>query len=508
MKTDILLISLQKDIDVIGLKYLHYTLLQNDYKSVLLFLPNLQAKDDYSLEYISSFIHQISPSVIGLSFMSHEYFEACYLTSLIKKIFPQTPVIWGGIHPTIAPEECLQYADYVCIGEGEQTILDIANKVMSGSTDFRLINNLCYKESDQIKRNPLYPLIDDLNTLPICEHRPQYSYIEYGRKIVPLTQKMFRKYARYHGITLSIMSSRGCPFACTYCCNNIFHRLYNSNKVRHRSVANVISEIEKAIHDNPYIQHINFADDCFLSSSEEYLQEFCVLYKKKVRKPFIIRTIPIFINREKMQILKNAGIGWIALGLQSGSDRICRDVYNRKSFKSDFLKAAQIIKDLNISALYDIILDNPFETEEDQLETIRTLIETPKPFLPQLLSLTFYLGTDLFERVSRDKSIMIENSREKNFFLYKKNVLNDITRIVIFLDKKKAYHIVDQYLRDPNSLYFKLSLAFAKFKTALILEPLSYLKLIHLSHGEGYLKTLSLLPYYFKDSISRYLIQF
>jgi radical SAM superfamily enzyme YgiQ (UPF0313 family) len=485
MKTDILLISLQKDIDITGLKSLHYSLLQNSYNSLLLFLPDIQEEDN-SLEHITSFVRQNPPSIIGLSLMSNEYSRACHLTKILKNNFPQIPIIWGGIHPTIAPEECLQHADYVCIGEGEQTILDIAGEVAVGSVDLKHINNLCYKESDHIKRNALYPLIEDLDALPIGDHLPQHSYIQSAKKIIPLTQMIFRKYARHSGTNYSIMSSRGCPFSCTYCCNNTIHRLYDSKKVRHRSVANVISEIEQTIQDNPYIEYINFWDDCFLSNSEEYLQEFCLQYKQKINKPFIIRSLPIFINREKMQVLKTAGIGWISVGLQSGSDRTCRDIYKRKSLKSDFLNAAQIIKDYHIAAIYDVILDNPWETEEDQLETINTLIETPKPFYTQLFSLTFYLGTDLFERVSRENPYKIENSTEKNYFSYKKNILNEITRVATFLSKKQIHNLINQYKHNPDSLSFKLRLAMAKFKTALILEPLSYLKIINSSHNGGH----------------------
>lgn len=507
MKTDILLISLQKDIDITGLKSLHYSLLRNSYKSLLLFLPDFQEQDK-SLEHIASFVQLHSPSIIGLSLMSHEYTGACHLTKYFKTHFPQTPIMWGGIHPTLAPEECLQYADYVCIGEGEQTILDVARNVKNGNIDLKQINNLCYKESDNIKCNSLYPLIDDLDKLPFSDHLPKYSYIRTAKKIIPLTQRIFRKYARHAGTNYCIMSSRGCPFSCTYCCNNAINRLYNSNKVRHRSVANVISEIEQAVHDNPYIQYINFLDDSFLSMGNEYLQEFCLQYKQKINKPFIIRSIPVFINREKIQALKTAGIGWISLGLQSGSDRTCRDIYKRKSLKSDFLNATQIIKDYDIAAIYDVILDNPFETEEDQWETIHALIETPKPFYTQLFSLTSYLGTELFEKVCREYPDRLENATGKDYFFYKKNILNDITRVATFLGKKQMNNIIHQYKKNPYSLRFKLYLALAKVKTALILEPLSYFKTIHLSHNGGYLKTLNLLRYYFKDGIRRYIRQF
>lgn len=507
MKTDILLISIQKDLDVIGLKSLHYFLLENSYHSSLLFLPDLQERDEPP-EQIISFVREKSPSVIGLSLMSIEYGKARYLTGYLKNYFPHIPIIWGGIHTSLSPEECLRHADYICIGEGERTLLDVMREVKSGNTGLKHIHNLGYKESGRIKQNPLYPLIDNLDSLPAYEHFPRQSYIQSAKKIIPLTKRLFRKFARYAGTTYSIMTSRGCPFSCSYCCNNVLHRLYGSKKVRRRSVAHFMDEIERAVCDNPYIKYINFYDDCFLLNSEEYLQEFCLRYRQNVGIPFIVRSIPVFITREKMQILKNAGIGWITLGLQSGSERTCRDIYQRNSLKSDFLKAAQTIKDYGIAAFYDVILDNPFESEEDRLETINTLLETPKPFYTQFFSLTFYPGTELFERATREFPEKIENADEKNYFSYKKTVLNDMTRIATFIGKAQVKKIIRIYKTNPDSFVLKLYLTIAKLKSALLFEPLTYLKIIHLSHGNGILKTLGLLPYYFNEGISRYIEQF
>jgi radical SAM superfamily enzyme YgiQ (UPF0313 family) len=304
------------------------------------------------------------------------------------------------------------------------------------------------------------------------------------------------------------MSSRGCPFSCTYCCNNALSRVYGSRKVRRRSVAHLIKELEKAVNDNPFIEFINFQDDCFLAAGAEYLREFCALYRQKICKPFIVRSIPVFVSREKIEILKRAGIGWISLGLQSGSDRICQEIYKRQSLSSDFLRAARIVKDYNISAFYDIILDNPYETDEDRIETINTLLEIPRPFYTVFMSLTFYPGTELFERVSRECPDRLENPAEKHYFLYKKNLLNDITRAAAFLGKQQINRLVDSYRQNPDSLTLKLDLFVSKLESAVIFEPLTYLRLIHQSHREGCLKTAKLLSYYFREGINRFAVQF
>jgi len=154
---NILLISIQNDLDIIGLKYLHYYLLKNGYNSFLLYLPNFNSSDDNVFKNISKFVLEIDPIFIGISLISTEYYNARDLTIYLKNNFKSIPVIWGGVHPTISPEMCLDYADYVCIGEGERTILDLANAV-NNNESVKTINNLCYIENDQIKKNMYNPL--------------------------------------------------------------------------------------------------------------------------------------------------------------------------------------------------------------------------------------------------------------------------------------------------------------------------------------------------------------
>jgi len=419
------------------------------------------------------------------------------------------PVVWGGVHPTIAPDTCMEYADYVCIHEGERAIIDIADAVIGNEYNkLAHIKNLCYKQDGQIKRNPLYPLIQNLDEIPSYDHIPKNSYIQDNDVIVPVNRKTFIRYARYSGTTYSIMSSRGCPFSCTYCCNNVLSGLHDSKKVRHRSTANIISEIKKAINDNPYIEYINFQDDCFLACSGKHLSEFCEQYRKEIGRPFIVRSIPTYINREKVTALKSAGLAWISLGLQSGSDHTCKEIYKRRSLKADFLKAAGIIKDYNIAAFYDVILDNPFESVEDKLETIQTLVETPKPFYTQFFALNFYLGTELYARASKECPERIDDSTQKDYLLYKKDILNAITRLAAFLNEKTMKRIIHLYKKNPKSVGLKIYLFINTLRSSFIVEPLTYFRVIKLSQGDNYMKTLKVLPNYFKEGIMRYINQF
>jgi len=503
---NVLLISQQKDIDLTGFKYLHYYLLKNNINSTLLFIPETKKENFGS---IKNFISKLNPVLIGFSLMSDSYLQTRELTRYIKDNF-KTKIIWGGIHPTIAPEQCLEYADFVCIGEGEKTMLETAYAISNGK-DPKQINNLCYLDGGRMIRNPLYPLIADIDSLPQGDHVPISGFVqESDGKIISLDKRMFAKYSRFKGKIYDVMSSRGCPFSCTYCVNHFIKKLYeNNNNIRRRSIETVIQEVEKAVRDNPDLEYINFMDDCFLSCDNDYLRKFCEEYKKRIRLPFWVKATPAYINEEKVKILKDAGLAWIEIGLQSGSDRVLKEIYNRKSLKADFLNSQKLFVKYNISSICDVILDNPFETEGDKLEMIQTFMDAPKPFYPQFFSLTFYHGTKIREMVEKEhpEAIRDEDSLKKDYMLYHKNAINDMIRLSAFMPGKRMKKIVDLYKTDKNGLKFKISLTAAKM-SLLLTEPIVYFRIIKMSLNGSYVRTFKIMPTYFKKGLHRYLNQF
>jgi anaerobic magnesium-protoporphyrin IX monomethyl ester cyclase len=505
MNRNILLISLQDDLDVIGLRSIHYQLLERGYASHLLFLPNASAKGMSNA--VRSLVHRLSPMFMGISLMSVEYERAKGITRVLKNHFPSIPILWGGIHPTIAPETCLGYSDFVCIGEGERFIVEFAQTVSDGTSPDS-IGNLCFRKKSRVIRNPVHPLITDLSALPLCDHIPKNSYVLHRGTIRSLDTRAFRKYARYSGTTYSIMSSRGCPFSCTYCCNNALAAIYGARKVRFRNVNSVIDELKNAIKRYPFIEYINFQDDCFLARTDEKMAGFCHLYEEEIKRPFIARSIPTFITERKIEMLKNAGLAWISLGLQSGSDHVCREVFKRQSGRQDFLKAANAIKKQDLAAFYDVILDNPFETEEDRFETVRTLMETPKPFYTQFFSLSLYPGTELRRMALEEGLIRGDEYQMKDYLRYSQTRINGLVRLATFIPASWMNFLLTLYHFKPTSFCFKSNVALAKLFSIAIAEPFTYLKVIWLSQRKKLRGTIRVLPHYMKEGLSRFLSQF
>ena len=505
MNREVLLISLQEDLDVIGLKSLHYQLLGHGFASHILFIPKFSGAA--MSDAICNLVNKLSPLFIGISLMSVEYDRAKQLTHVLKSHYPSMPIIWGGIHPTIAPETCIEYADFICIGEGENFIVDFANAIVNESSPESL-NSLACRKNGQVVQNPLYPLITDLSVLPVCEHIPKNSYVLHKGRITDLDTKTFRKYARYSGMTYSITSSRGCPFSCTYCCNNALAKMYDSKKIRFRKLASVIDELKMAITQYPFIEYINFQDDCFLSMSDEEMERFCYLYKQEIKRPFIARSIPTFITESKLASMKSVGLAWLCLGLQSGSDHVCQDIYQRPSGKQDFLRAARAIKSNDLAAFYDVILDNPFETDEDRINTVQTLMETPKPFYSQFFSLTLYPGTELREQALEKNLIKGDEYQRKDYLLYNKTNINNLIRLATFMPSSWLKFLLKLFRRKPNSLWFKMNVSMARLFAIAFAEPITYLKVIRLSQRKKLGATIRVLPYYVKEGLSRFIKQF
>lgn len=498
MSDKILLISLQNDVEIIGLKQLHYSLMKNGYDSHLLFLPEFTDKDGYQSKrfvWIRDFVNVFKPMLIGISLMSGEYYKAINLARLLKYYFEDIPIICGGIHPTISPESCIDYFDYVCIGEGDQTIIDFVKNIKNPE----VVNNLAYKENNVMVRNELNPLLADLDSLPFYDFIPFKSLIQRkDGRIDKIDKKSFKKYSRFNGAHYSVVASRGCPFSCTYCCNNFLSRLYSSKSVRRRSIGSIIKELERFC-DSDNIKLVSFQDDCFLSNRLQDISEFSSLYRKRVGKPFSMHAAPVYVTDEKIATLSYSGLSWINLGLQTGSDGFNRDIYHRRSYSSDFLRAAKIAEKYGVATFCDVIVDNPIESEDCKLETINVLMNTPKPFFPQMFSLNLYEGTELYNRIGKSGDFC-----SKDYALYEKNKINKIIRLACFLPEKYMKLLIK--VRDKRG--FSLFLNFSHLLSSVVFEPISYFRLIRRANKGSYLKTISNISDLVKRGLYSYMMQF
>jgi radical SAM superfamily enzyme YgiQ (UPF0313 family) len=397
----LLLLSLQSNAYVTGLKYIAANSRAHGHDVRILFIPGYLESEIHPS--IKAFIHEYNPDLIGISLMSIEYYPSKNITRLIKKSF-SIPVVWGGVHAIIKPEECIQHADYVCTGEGEHVIVSLLDHLSACSADeMPEVKGLWVNHKGAvIKQENALPEMD-LDILPYQEYLPDYFYGYHLNGIHNLAEdeRIFRRYALYGGTCHMIISTRGCPFKCSYCGNSAMSTVYG-RKIRERSVDNVIEELVE-VKKNPFVLYMNFQDDCFFTHRREWIKKFCGEYKKHVNLPFIVRVIPTMMDKEKMLMLKDAGLCWIIMGIQSGSDWVNYEVYDRNIPFVSVKKAAGIISETKAAPFYEMIVDNPYETDEDRIVTISAMSSLPKPYIASLAHLTFFPGTPLADRAINDK---------------------------------------------------------------------------------------------------------
>jgi len=354
------------------------------------------------LNTILGFIKDESPDLIGLSLMTCHFFRARRLTSAIRDRFPETPVLWGGIHPSFDPEECIPHADYVCLGEGEDATVDLLQKLAEGLEPGE-IPNIWRNKDGQVTRNDVRPLIQDLDAYPFPRTNWEHTYCMDNGEIKQLTHDLRNKYMHYNGTMYDVIVSRGCPFACAYCCNSVFRRLYkNKGKyVRYRSVDNVIEELNYVKKEFPHTKIINIQDDSFGAADEEYLEEFSEKYRSEIGLPLRLRLIATYITEKKMKVLARANTMSIIVGVQA-NDRINETVFNRHVTSEKILHAARLIKEHNIIGEYQLIGQNPYAIEQDMVEVCELLTKIPKPYRLQILNLGFFPNTALREKAVKD----------------------------------------------------------------------------------------------------------
>lgn len=432
----ITLISPYQDITSFGLRTISAHLQRHGHRTRLVFLPDPFGDDlQYGVKrYEDCVLDQLvelcrGTDLVGLTLMTNFFDGAVEVTRHLKAA-SGTPVIWGGVHPTIRPEESLEHADMVCVGDGEDAVLELLDKMAAGR-DWTDTANIWTKRDGAIVRNPPRPLSRDLDAYL----RPDYSledhHILCDGRLQPLTGELQKRFMQrgplFHYQT---MTGRGCPHRCTYCINDALRTLYGkAGYLRWRSTAHVIDELLWVKQNLPYVGFLEISDDSFFARPGTAIEEFCREYKQKIALPFACLASPLTVTEEKMAALVDAGLVHVQMGIQTGSSHI-QELFNRKSMTNE--RVMRAIRSINahknriVKPSYDFILDVPYETDQDVVESLRLIAAIPKPFRLQPFALVLYPGTKLHEMAIRD-GLVGDERREiyaKSYAMRQGNYLN------------------------------------------------------------------------------------
>lgn len=428
---EVVLISPYSDIAALGIRGISSVLKQAGHRTRLIFLPyqfpEIEYRRDFMITYSDKILDQVTElcrgaDLIGVSLMTNYFEQAATLTEHLRSSL-SVPVIWGGIHPTISPEQCLDYCDFVCVGEGEHTMLDVVSAIENGH-DISQIPNITTRVNGQISRQEPRPIIEDLDTLPYFDYDMDDHHVldQDTDEIIPLNTELLRKYLTKKAPTkgraalfYQTIASRGCPHNCTYCCWNVLKQIYGvKTNIRRRSVGHIIGELEQILDKMPWFKEITFSDDSFLDAPVAEIEHMAAEYKRVAEnRPFQCLAEPRTITRGRMDPLVDAGLANIQIGIQSGSETI-KKMYKRTHSNERIIEMGNLLKEYIPRIrppIYDFILDNPWETIQDKYETLQLLLKMPPPFYLQIFRLTFFPATGLYD-MARKEGLIGEDIRE------------------------------------------------------------------------------------------------
>lgn len=310
----------------------------------------------------------------------------------IKSIL-NVPIVVGGPHSTFFPEIIENPAiDIVCVGEGEQAIVELVDNLERGK-GITKIKNLWVKKGSKIYKNPIRNLIENLDMIPPAD---RFLYMKY-------------QYFRDKNTDI-VMATRGCPYNCTFCFNKKYNELYRGkgSVVRKHSVSRVISEIKDCMAKKKNVNHLYFYDDTFFLGPKEWFDEFFTRYKQEVGLPFSITMRANLINEDVIRKLKGVGCTTIRMGIESANPYLREKVLKKGITNEQILNASRLIKKYGIMLQVYNIIGVPGETIETALETYE-LSKKIHPTYAWCSLMQPYPGTEIAEVAKK------ENLIEKTF---------------------------------------------------------------------------------------------
>lgn len=331
-----------------------------------------------SIKKLPETIRQEQPGLIAFSIRSPEAPQARQAIADLTK-HTDSPIIVGGVHPTVAPEEVLNWPGVaaVCVGEGERALVEFCDNW--GTDQLHTTSNFHFRQGEKLIKNPCN-LSPDLDTIPFPD-----------RELFDID-----KYLQARDGRLDIISGRGCPFSCTYCINHVIKGIVSDKNayVRVRRPENIIAEIQDVIRRHQ-IKSLEFVNDIF-TLSEEWLAEFTALYSRKIHLPFVCNARVELITPQIASLLKQAGCTEVQMGIESGSERIRREVLGRNMSDEAIHNAFRIVRNEGMKSYAFNMVGLPEETLAD----LRATIELNRQIMPDAMQVSIfqpYPGTRMRE---------------------------------------------------------------------------------------------------------------
>jgi radical SAM superfamily enzyme YgiQ (UPF0313 family) len=341
-----------------------------------------RANDRKNFRIVQDKIQAFHPDMVAFTAVFSEFEFICQIAHQIKTQFPNLFLIAGGVHITLNPDESyLSLFDAICIGEGEYPMLELLEH-LEQQKPIDNIQNLWLKTSSGIRKNPTRPFVQNLDELA-------FSYREMWQPWIlnPLTKP-------------TVLLGRGCPYNCTYCSNHRLRTVSTGRYVRMRSVENILIEIRELYHTLSGITEIYLEVETILADKNwfEKLCDALETFGKEtgfaIKFGTNLRVFPSIDLETVFRGLQRAGITSVTIGLESGSERIRKDILHRDYSNELILKTAEIARKHNIDIALFNMLGLPTETPAEFSETLK-INQLIQPYFHATSIFFPYPGTEL-----------------------------------------------------------------------------------------------------------------
>ncbi len=346
------------------------------------------------LDNLCSYLAQQDVDIVGFSIRASAYFNVSRrLTRVIHQRL-NLPVFWGGLHPTLVPDQCIPHAEALCRGEADEALVEMADRLAKGEDLSDLANWWVKDEDGSVRKNPLRPLIRDLDALPFRDYTSPYKVLVMGKRLRKGDPMVARGETLYQ-----IMASRGCIFRCAYCYNSTYQtEIYPGEKYyRTRSVSSLIAEIQQSRAAFKRMKRVRFDDEVF-NFDPKWLEEFLDRYPKEVGLPFDCFLEPQLVTESKLRALKQAGLQNVFMGVQN-AETVNTELYDRKSSDEHIRSLARIFHKVGVDIHYQLIFDDPVATSEDKQALFELVSSFPRPYDLYLFSMTIFPESALARRL-------------------------------------------------------------------------------------------------------------
>lgn len=321
-----------------------------------------------------------NPDLIGFSCVTASYQWAVSLAKKVKKEIKK-PIIFGGTHPTLMPDLVMKHKeiDMVCIGEGEEAFLELANSFDKGGprTD---IKNIWFRKNGKIVKNEVRSLEENIDKYQMDR------------------QLFFNKLPSNYRKEAYFITSRGCLFNCTFCGNEQKRKIYRGKGkyLRQKGVDQVILEL-KELKERCKTKHMLFVDDA-LTMDRKWFFNFIKRYKKEINLPFTCFIHPRLFDKKIALSLKYAGCKLVWYGIQSGSEKVRREILNRHESNEEIIRTAKTCRQAGLRYMIDHIFDIPFDN--DITESIN-LYNATRPHMLNCYNLLYFPRSRIIDHALR-----------------------------------------------------------------------------------------------------------